>query len=82
MLPKYEDAELLGDACIGLTATGRYASIAEAAEDTVSIGRTFHPDPSNTRLYDELFGVYRSAYEALKPVFSQIEAIKTEGSSQ
>ena len=82
VLPKYEDAELLGDACIGLTATGRYASIAEAAEDTVSIGRTFHPDPSNTRLYDELFGVYRSAYEALKPVFSQIEAIKTEGSSQ
>jgi xylulokinase len=82
VLPKYDDAELLGDACIGLTATGRYASIAEAAEDTVSIGRTFHPDPSNTRLYDELFRVYRSAYEALKPVFSQIEAIRTEGSIQ
>jgi hypothetical protein len=32
-------------------------------------------------LYDELFGVYRSAYEALKPVFRQMEAIKTEGSA-
>jgi len=81
VLPGYEDAELLGDACIGLTAIGHYSNIAEAAEDTVSIGRTFHPDPSNAQLYDELFGVYRSAYEALKPVFRQMEAIKTEGSA-
>jgi xylulokinase len=82
ILPREEDAELLGDACIGLTATGRYSTIAEAAEDTVGIGRIFQPDQSNRHLYDELFGVYRSAYEALKPVFRQIEAIEPEGSAE
>lgn len=73
ILPKcYEDAELLGDACIGLASSGRYASLAEAAEHTVKIGRVFEPDRANAGLYDELFGIYRSAYEALKPVFERL----------
>lgn len=73
VLPRcFEDAELQGDACIGLAATGRFGSLAEAAEETVKIGRIFQPDRSNAGLYDDLFGIYRSAYEALKPVFKRM----------
>jgi xylulokinase len=81
VLPKYENAELLGDACIGLAAIGRYGSIAEAAEDLVEIGKTFDPEPSTRSLYDDLFGVYQGAYQALKPVFKQLESISA-GRSQ
>jgi xylulokinase len=72
-LPRFGEAELLGDACIGLASLGRYAGVGEAAEALVKIGRRYEPDPATKGIYDELFGVYRSAYEALKPVFRALE---------
>lgn len=79
-LPRCEEPELQGDACVALAAIGRYASIAEAAEDIVRMGRVYEPDPSTRALYDDLFGVYRAAYEALKPVFGRLESARTERS--
>jgi xylulokinase len=76
-LPAFEDAELLGDLCFGLAALGRCASPAEAAERLVRISRVYAPDPETKPLYDELFGVYRETYEALKPVFKRLERAPT-----
>lgn len=71
-LPAFEDAELQGDLAFALAATGRRSSIAEAAESLVHFSKVFEPDASTKRTYDELFAVYRGAYEALKPVFKQL----------
>jgi xylulokinase len=73
-LPECGEPELMGDACFGLAAAGRYASLAEAAEDLVRMRATFEPDRSAKGLYDELFGVYREAYAALKPLFGRFSA--------
>jgi xylulokinase len=78
LLPESLDSELLGDACVGLYALGRYDSLAEAAEEVVRIRRTFDPNPGVTGLYGELFGLYRSSYRGLKDVFAALARIPLE----
>lgn len=75
LLPRFEDAELLGDLCFALVALGRHRDAAEAAEELVKIDRVFEPDSSLKSLYDELFSAYRAAYGALKPIFGRLNDI-------
>ena len=76
-LPRFEDAELVGDLCFALAALGRFANAAEAAEGLVKIARVYEPDLTTKSLYDELFAVYRESYAALKSVFKRLEGIPT-----
>jgi xylulokinase len=73
-VPRFDDAELLGDLAFALVASKRYANLPEAAEDLVKIGSTYEPDPANEEVYDGLFEAYRSSYAALKPVFKAMAA--------
>lgn len=77
-VPRFDDAELLGDLAFALVAKRRYASLAEAAEDLVKIGSTYEPDPSKARLYGELFATYRAAYSALRPVYGRLSGLRAE----
>jgi xylulokinase len=77
-VPRFDDAELLGDLAFALVAKKRYASLPEAAEDLVKIGSTYEPDPSKEGLYAGLFEAYRSSYAALKPVFKALAAPRAE----
>lgn len=77
-VPRFDDAELLGDLAFALVAKKRYASLPEAAEDLVKIGSTYEPDPAKEGLYAGLFEAYHSSYAALKPVFKALAAPRAE----
>ncbi|UCF09403.1 MAG: hypothetical protein JSW65_04885, partial [Candidatus Bipolaricaulota bacterium] len=72
LLPVMKDAELAGDLCIALYGLGRFASLAEAAENAVQIERVFEPSKGNRQVYDDLFAVYRDSYAGLKETFGRI----------
>lgn len=71
-IPRFGESELLGGACMGYAALGRYGSLAEAAEDLVALGPPIEPDLGLKARYDELFGIYRETYRALKPIFPRL----------
>jgi xylulokinase len=75
--PLCPEPELQGDVCIALAATGRCASVSEAADGIVRLGDGVEPDPATRGLYDDLFAVYREAYRALAPVFKNLRAVGT-----
>ncbi len=64
------DAGALGAALLTGLAIGWWASAGEAVEAAVRESRTFEPDAGNRELYDEAYGTYVDAYEALEPVFA------------
>ncbi len=74
LVPEVPESELLGDACVGLAALGRYSDAVEAARTCVRIERRFDPDPAARGMYDEMFGLYRQAYRSLKPLFPRLGA--------
>jgi xylulokinase len=82
VVPRFGESELLGGVCMALTALGRYADLAEAAEDLVGLGRRHEPNPAQKGLYDELFGLYREGYAALKPLFPRLGELCSETSSK
>jgi xylulokinase len=70
LLPSCSDSELLGAACLGLAALGRYASPAQAAERVVRIAGVYEPRPQAAPVYREIFQLYREAYTSLKALFA------------
>jgi len=72
LVPEAEDSDLAGDVCLALAALGRHASPVAAAEAIVRIGSVFEPRPDRSRVYDELFPLYRESYRGLKAVFEKL----------
>ncbi len=72
LVPAAGDPDLAGDACLALYGLGEFASIAAAADSIAKMGAAFEPDPAATRVYDELFALYRDAYRGLRPVFAAL----------
>jgi xylulokinase len=72
--PAVHDSELVGDACLGFSALAGDPDLAAAAERLVRIRRVHEPDPRLRPLYDEMFGLYREAYDRLKGLFRQLSA--------
>jgi xylulokinase len=62
------DAGVLGAAALGSVAGGLQPDLRQALTDLVSHDRIYEPDPSRAARYDELFAIYRPAYEALRPL--------------
>lgn len=63
--PNVVEAGALGSALLAGSATGSFASLAEAAEATIRIERTFEPDRENERRYREVFARYREIRSAM-----------------
>ncbi|MEW6549819.1 MAG: FGGY family carbohydrate kinase [Spirochaetota bacterium] len=72
--PQFLEAELSGDLCLAMVALKESSSIAEAAEAMVSLGRLYEPEAGTKALYDDLFGLYRRSYAALKDIFGDLSA--------
>jgi xylulokinase len=65
------DAELLGNACTGAAALGKYGSAGEAAAALVKTARIFYPDEKKAPRYERLFAGYRDLYGSLKNYFAR-----------
>ena len=71
------DAATLGAAILAGVGLGRYASAREAAEEMVQLDETFEPREENFGLYDEMYSIYKQAYEALCPVFDSLTGLSS-----
>lgn len=76
LVPETSDSELIGDLCFALAGTGRFDSIAEAAEETVHFRETLEPDPAAYSVYSEYFELYREAYGGLKNIFEKLSSMR------
>ena len=76
LVPETSDSELLGDLCFALAGTGRFGSIAEAAEETVRFRETIEPNRAAHSLYSEYFELYRDAYGGLKKIFEKLSTVR------
>jgi sugar (pentulose or hexulose) kinase len=75
-VPEVMDAELLGDAIVGLYALGRYPTLASAANSLVRFGREYTPRPELAASYGEMFQLYREAYRGLKQTFARLAHVR------
>ncbi len=65
------EAATLGAAILAGAALKWYGSAAEAAESMVSVRATYEPDEATHRRYDDAYGTYRAAVDALRSVFDR-----------
>jgi xylulokinase len=75
---KIGDATVLGAAIMGGVGAGIFGSLAEGAEAMVRVDRSYEPDGSNARLYDDLYGAWIATYEGLagSGAFGRIAALQ------
>ncbi len=66
------DSAVLGAALMGMVAAGLEPDLAVAAERHARIAGTIQPDAAQQPRADDLYGVYRDAYAALKPLFGRL----------
>lgn len=64
-----------GAAMLAGVGTGVYGSIQEITDEIVKITSQTQPIEVNTKIYDELYQVYRSLYPALKPEFDRVSEL-------
>jgi sugar (pentulose or hexulose) kinase len=62
------EAATLGACILAGQGAGFYGSVAEAADNMVTLTGVFEPAAENAACYDEAYHVYRAATEALAPV--------------
>jgi xylulokinase len=68
-VPRLPEVALMGDAICAAIGAGLYPDVAAAGEAMVQVAEVLEPDRAHRAVYDELFGIYRDAYTALKPLF-------------
>jgi xylulokinase len=65
-VPRIVDAELLGDACAGVTALGLFPTLSDASRGLLRIERTFSPSPGEHEAFTRSYEAYnRICAEAL-----------------
>ncbi len=57
---------------------GRYTDLAETIQQFLPQRQTYHPDLVHHAVYEELFPIFRNAYEALRPSFSALAAFSKQ----
>jgi xylulokinase len=77
---KIGDATVLGAAIMGGVGAGIFGSLAEGVEAMVRVDKTYEPDRSNARLYDDLYGAWIATYEGLagSGAFGRIAALQRQ----
>lgn len=70
-----EEGPAFGAALLAGVGSGVYPSIDRAVATAVATVQTIEPNTPNRTRYDELYGVYRDLYPALKPGFSALAQI-------
>ncbi len=60
----------LGAAMLAAVGVGIFPDLKAASQEMVVLKDAVEPDPSTAGVYDEVYGLYRALYPALKPLFS------------
>jgi len=71
IIPSHQEAAVMGAAMLAAVGFGYYADIASALKAMTRPGSRVEPNPANRALYDDIFNLYVSLYETLKPLFPQ-----------
>ena len=64
-----------GAALLAGVGAGVYEDVAEACQQAVEVVQRTEPVKEDAALYGELYPVYRSLYNALKPSFDQVSQV-------
>lgn len=72
IVPDVEESGALGGAMLAATGTGVFASLAEAATQTIPIGRTHEPIKSHADVYHHEYGNYIDALPALRKLWPKL----------
>jgi xylulokinase len=72
-VPRVTETACLGAALLAGTAAGVYPDLATAVSRTVRFSEKIKPDPESSRLYEDLFKLYRELYPALAPLHHRME---------
>jgi len=62
----------MGNAICAALGAGFHGDLFSAGEAMVQVGEVLEPNRAHRAMYDELFGVYRAAYGALRPFFEPL----------
>jgi xylulokinase len=62
----------LGAALLAGKGAGVFEDLREAAARAVHVEATFRPRATEAAVYEDLYGIYRGLYPALKPSFQQL----------
>ena len=71
-VPRLPEVALMGDAICAAIGAGIHPDLCTAGEAMVEVGEVLAPNVAHRAIYDELFGIYRDAYGALKPLFGRL----------
>lgn len=73
-----KDAAVLGGAMAGAVGIGLYQGFAQAAHALVKVGKRYEPIPENSKVYQELYGIYRDVYKAMEEqrIYGRIAALQ------
>lgn len=71
---KHSDAGALGAAILAGIGVGAWSNVVEATNNVVEESRVFEPDLSLKALYDDRYGVYIDAYDALLPLYQRLRS--------
>lgn len=61
---RYKECTVLGAAMLGAVGSGFFPDIHRAVDAMVTIDHTIDPDEKTAALYQDLFGIFREAYES------------------
>lgn len=76
---KIADAALLGAAIAGAVGAGVFSSIADGVDSIVQTDKLYEPDAADTKVYDELYDCYCSAYSGLaQDAYAKIAALQSK----
>jgi xylulokinase len=75
-VPRLPEVALMGDAICAALGAGLHQDMASAGATMVQVGEVLEPRASTRATYDELFGVYRQAYTALKPFYEPLGRVR------
>lgn len=70
-VPNGQEFGAKGAALLAATGIGLYGDLETAVAETRTIETTYSPDPVRTKQYDELYGLYRTAYQAMFDVWEK-----------
>lgn len=74
LVSEQEEADLVGNACVGFYGLDEYESLAAASESLVRFARIYQPATGHRKLYDELYGAFRTACVGLAESFRGLGA--------
>lgn len=71
-IPLLSDSEPVGDTCAVAVALGDHHGLGEASKALVGVGRIFKPDPQLTGLYNDRYGAWKRALDAVVSLGGQL----------